>query len=699
MLMRNKILLLIGLGLTALAFQWANNPTKEQLLMNTLLQNLQTHHYSPQVINDDFSVKVFSLYLKRLDDDKRFFLQSDIESLKPFEKRLDDETQTGEFQFFKATEAIYLKRFESIKTFIRQTLEQPFDFNVKEEIETQAEKLKYVNTEAELLDRWRKTLKYQVLARVSTALEVQEKAREKSDTVKLKTLAELEKEAREKIKKSYEAWITGIEKQSSEERFGAYVNAFASVHEPHSGYFPPLEKENFNIRMAGKLEGIGAQLIEEDGFIKVTRVVPGSASFRQGELQEGDLIIKVAQGPEEPVDVVDMKMDDVLPMIRGKKGTEVRLTVKKKDGSIKVIPIIRDVVVFEESFAKSAIVEHKKSKLKVGLIDLRSFYADFNDPQGRRCARDVKNEIIKLKEEGVDGIVIDLRYNGGGSLSDVVDMTGFFIDRGPVVQVKGRSDIPQVLSDNEGSVLYSGNLVILVNIFSASASEILAAALQDYGRAVIIGTEPSTFGKGTVQRFYELDASVPSKHRHLGQLGSVKVTIQKFYRINGGSTQLKGVVPDIILPGTYTYLKAGEKEEDFPMAWSEIDPAKYKPVNSIGKLDKLKKKSQKRLDSHPTVKLMEDNAKWLKSIQDNTVYSLELNQFQKRRQDEDKRAERYKDINKEIPDLEIRPLTADAMLFQSDTLRAESAKTWHKNLKKDVVLEEAFWVLQDLHNQ
>ena len=695
LLLKNKILVLC-LGLFALAFQSEVTPDKDQLLMRMILQHLQNFHFAPMPIDDDFSSKVFDLYLKRLDGEKRFFLASDVSGFEKFRKELDDEVRKGAYGFFEASEAVFEQRLAFVKEEVFKLLDQPFDLNGGEEIETDSDKINYVSDLTELKLRWRRTLQYQIVSRVYTALEVQEKAAEKSDTFKVKTVAELEADARAKIRKSYETWFASLEKQDRHARFGNYANVFASVHEPHSGYFPPLEKENFNIRMAGKLEGIGAQLIEEDGFIKVTRVVPGSASWRQGELKEGDLIIKVGQAEEPAVDVVDMKMDDVLPMIRGKKGTEVRLTVKRQDGTIKVIPIIRDVVVFEESFAKSAIIQHKKTKAKIGLIDLRSFYADFNDPRGRRCARDVRAELIKLKEEKVQGVILDLRFNGGGSLSDVVEMTGFFIDKGPIVQVKGRNDEqPQILPDNNPEVLYGGPLVILVNVYSASASEILAAALQDYGRAVIIGTEPSTFGKGTVQRFYDMDYMVGQKDRHLGPLGSIKVTIQKFYRINGGSTQLQGVKPDIVVPGAYKYLEMGEREEDFAMAWSEIEPAQYRSFNQI-KLDRIKKRSDRRLKENPNLVLMEENALWYKSLREQSRYPLGLETYRQRKMAENKQAERFKPLEENIEDLEIRAVTSDLISMSRDTLRAESVKSWHKNLQKDHTLEEAIWVLDDL---
>jgi len=549
----------------------------------------------------------------------------------------------------------------------------------------------------ELSEHWRKYLKLQVLSRIQDRMENQEKAKTsgEKDTV-IKTKEEIEKEEREKLLKNMNTWVKTIEKETRSERVGNYVNIFASAHEPHSSYFPPIEKDNFDIRMSGKLEGIGAQLREEDGFIKVVSIVPGSASARQGELEVNDKIIKVAQGVEEAVDVVDMRIDDVLPMIRGKKNTEVRLTVKKQSGIVKVIPIVRDVVVMEDSYAKSAIIEHDKLSIKLGLVDLRTFYADFEDSNGRRCSKDVKAEVEKLIKEKVDGIVIDLRFNGGGSLTDVVDMTGLFLERGPIVQVKSRNSRAFVQEDRDPSVLFDGPLVILVNSYSASASEIMAAALQDYGRAIIVGTSPTTFGKGTVQRFFSLDQIVPERFRNLGELGSIKITTQKFYRINGGSTQLRGVVPDIILPGAYSYMKVGEQEEDYPMAWTEIEKASYRQSDEAKKvLDKIKKKSAKRVAANKTFQLLDENAKWVKSRQDNTSYALEYSQYEKDQLVMDKEVEKYKNINKDIDALQIRSTKSDVDFIASDSIRANVAKTWYKSLKQDVYLEEVANIIHD----
>ncbi len=670
-------------------------PNKESLLVDVVLQSLEYNHYTSAKIDDQLSERSFNIYLKRIDNGKRFFLQGDIDGFQKHKKKLDDYAKARDFKFFDELHAIRDKRIEQANGYFREILAKPFDFEKEESIETDDDKIPYAKNDEELRTRWHKMLKHRVLLDIRTRLNRQEKAQEENDTtVKILTMEELDKSAREKVLKQFERWSIDMEQEDRDDKIAVYINTIANVLEPHTGYFPPLEKQNFNIRISGKLEGIGAQLRQEDGFVKVVRIVPGSASWRQGDLGVNDLILKVAQGDEEPVDIVDMKMDDVLPMIRGEKGTEVRLTVKKPDGSIKPISIVRDVVVLEESYAKSAVLEYKKSKKRIGLIDLRSFYADFKDPRGRRCSRDVKREVQKLIAEGVDGIMIDLRFNGGGSLRDVVDMSGLFIETGPIVQVKGRDSRPHPLEDRDPSVLYDGPLAIIVNSYSASASEIMAAALQDYGRAVIVGTSPSTFGKGTVQRFFDLDAVVPPRYKELGELGSMKITIQKFFRINGGSTQLKGVIPDIILPGVFSYRKTGEKEEDFPMAWTEIDPIYYKK-SSIKKLDKIKKKSEKRVAASEAFTMIDEHAKWVKSLQDDTEVSLNLKKYRERQKEYNKTAEKYKGINKELPNLKIDVLAADVAALESDTIRAASIKNWHKTVKKDPYIEEVVQILGD----
>lgn len=670
-------------------------PNKESLLVDVVLQSLEYNHYTAAKIDDNLSERAYDIYLKRMDNGKRFFLEEDVNGFEEHKTKLDDYAKRKDFSFFDDFHKIRNKRIEQAQKYYKEILAKPFSFEKNETLETNDDKIGYAKTNEELRTRWHKLLKYRVLLDVQTKLKRQEKAKEEKDeSVEIKSIEELEKEAREKILKQFDRWAIDMGQEDRDDKIAGYINTFANVLEPHTGYFPPLEKENFNIRISGQLEGIGAQLRQEDGYVKVVRIVPGSASWRQGELGVNDLIVKVGQGEEEPVDVVDMKMDDILPMIRGEKGTEVRLTVKKTDGSTKIIPIVRDVVVLAESYAKSAVLEHKKNRNRVGLIELRSFYANFKDPRGRRCSRDVKREVQKLIAEGVDGIVIDLRYNGGGSLRDVVDMSGLFIPTGPIVQVKGRDSRPHPLEDRDPSVLYDGPLVIMVNSFSASASEIMAAALQDYGRAIIVGTSPSTFGKGTVQRFFDLDAVVPQRYKELGELGSMKITIQKFFRINGGSTQLKGVIPDIILPGDFSYRKTGEKEEDFPMAWTEIDPIYYKK-SAIKKMDKIKKKSEKRVAASETFKMIDERAKWVNSLQEDSEVSLNMKEYEKQREEYNEKAEAFKNISKDIPHLKVNVLAADVAALESDTIRAKSIENWHKALKKDPYVEEAMYIISD----
>lgn len=700
MIMNKKyLLILVAVCATVFAFNKPDEdpdyPNREALLVDVVLQSLQYNHYKPTKMNDALSERIYDIYLKRIDNGKRFFLQEDIDLFNKSRKKLDDYALDKDFTFFDQIHDTRDKRVAETKEMYEKILSKPFDFTKDEVLETDDDKLEFAKNKEELYQRWHKMLKYRVLLDIQVKLKRQEKAKEKEDeTVAIKTLAELEEASRNKVKEQFERWSKDIDKEDRDDKIAAYINTMANVLEPHTGYFPPLEKQNFDIRISGKLEGIGAQLRQEDGYIKVVRIVPGSASWRQGELAVNDLIIKVGQAEDEPVDVVDMKMDDVLPMIRGEKGTEVRLTVKKTDGTLATIPIVRDVVVLEESYAKSAIIEHKKVKKRVGLIDLRSFYADFKDPRGRRCSRDVKREVQKLVAEGVDGIVIDLRFNGGGSLGDVVDMSGLFIENGPIVQVKGRNSRPRSLEDIDPSVLYEGPLVIMVNSFSASASEIMAAALQDYGRAIIVGTSASTFGKGTVQRFFALDPVVPQRYKDLGELGSMKITIQKFFRINGGSTQLKGVTPDIVLPGIYSYRSIGEKDEDFPMAWSEIDPVYYKK-KEIKKLDKIKKKSAKRVASSEVFTMLDKQAKWFKTLQEDTDVPLNLESYRQEQEEYNALSKQFDDVNKEIADMTIKKLAADVAALEVDTVRAESINKWHKGLKKDAYLNEVVQIIGD----
>lgn len=672
-----------------------SDPKKEQVMIEATLASLAQLHYEPLALDDRFSERVYDLYIDRMDATKRFYLQSDIDQLAAYKGDLDDQSKDASFAFFDLSVKLWEQRLDFIKGIYEEILTTPMTFDGRGRYEADPDKRSYARNEAELRTAWEQSLTYQVMSRVEEMLNDQE---DKDPSEQL-TVQQLEEKARAKVLKSHQDWFHRLERMDRERHLSGYLNAITSAFDPHTNYYAPKDKEDFDINMSGRLEGIGARLMEEGIHIKVSEIVPGSPSWKQGELQAGDLILAVAQeGDEEATSVVDMPIDDAVQLIRGKKGTEVRLTVKKADGSRKVIPIIRDVVVTEEGYAKSSILtDEDYPGLRIGMIHLPKFYTDFTGTGGRTCSEDVKQEVLKLKSEGVDGIMIDLRYNGGGSLRDVVDMSGLFIDKGPIVQVKSRDRKPYILEDEAPGSIYDGPLVILVNEYSASASEIMAAALQDYGRAVIIGSE-HTFGKGTVQRFLDLDRIVTD--RSVKPLGSVKMTIQKFYRINGTTTQLIGVSSDIVLPDNNQFLQIGEEEEDYPLAWDEITPAKYKKVDMVNVelLAKLRTASQKRVANNPTFQLINESAAFLKERREETQYPLNLNKFRKQQQALDEKSKQYNNITQVIDGLHIAACQADQSEYDSNEKFKTRLDKWHETVVKDVQVDEAIAVLNDWIN-
>ncbi len=698
--MKSKIFLTVSTLVALLVFgSWTFKviEEKESLVIKLMLQGLNRSHYKTVSIDDDFSQKAFDLYLERLDGNKRFLLQEDIAQLTGYRDKLDNEAQEGTYQAFELSADLLEMRIKEAQKYFEKVIDKPFDFTKDESVELDPEKMAFAANKKDLADRWRKIVKYQTLLRLNTLLKDQEKAQTSEATVEeAKSMEELEVQARERVKKTFSDYFIRLGKISRKDRRTTYINSIANVFDPHTTYFPPKDKEEFDIDMSGQLEGIGAQLQEQtDGNIKVTRIIPGGPASRDGTLKEEDLILKVAQGDEEPVSIVDMRISDAVRLIRGKKGTQVNLTIQKPDGSTQVLPLTRDIVEIAATYAKSLTVQDENSPKKFGYIHLPRFYFNLNDANGRSCSKDVAKEIEKLQAENVRGIILDLRNNGGGSLNDVVKMAGLFIEEGPIVQVKSRSGEPYIYRDQDPSIQYGGPLVILVNSFSASASEIMAAAMQDYKRAVIIGS-PSTYGKGSVQRFLDLDRFIPQR-RDLMPLGAVKLTTQKYYRINGGATQLKGVVPDIIVPDTYSYLDMGEKDNDYSMAWDEIDAVNYKSWVSTGVFRKKAiKESKQRISDNPTFALVEENAQRYKSVREDRNYSLNLKTYQQERKDEETEANKYKDILKEIPQLKVLNLADDMPTIESDTTKIKTNEKWLKSIKKDPYVFEAIQVLQDL---
>lgn len=670
-----------------------NNPDKEALIVQLIVQSLSNYHFEPQQIDDDFSKRVFDLYIKRIDGEKQFFTQSDINQLKKYEKELDDQIREGKFDFLDLSIELFEKRKSQVKELYTEILSEPFIFSKYEQVETDAKKFGYAKNDYDLREYWRKSLQFQVMDRMAQLIE--ENAKENKRFGELQ-IPKLEKEMSGQVLKVHDDWFERMNKIDRDDRFSLYANCIALAFDPHTGYFPPKEKEAFDISMSGQLEGIGARLQEDGKYIKVISIVTGSPCWKQGELEVGDKITAVAQGEEEAVDATDMPIDDVVSMIRGKKGTEVRLTVKKRDNSLQVIPIIRDIVVMEESYAKSAILEMDGQK--IGFIHLPRFYADFQGNGGRQCSIDVKNELTKLKEEKVDGVILDLRNNGGGSLSDVVDMGGLFIDKGPIVQVKQGNGMKQVLEDEEAGVHYDGKLIVMVNAFSASASEILAAAMQDYGRAIIVGSS-ATFGKGTVQRFFDLDNYLNATQLgSFGSLGAIKLTTAKFYRINGGTTQLQGVIPDIIIPDDYAYIEIGEKEEDYALGWDEIDAARYTETNTYaGKMEMVKAQSASRVKNDSILLTIDNSAKQFKKRRENTKYSFSISEYGQRLVESEKEIDLLEKMDLTTEGLTISAPNADVASIEADETKKARINNWHENLKKDPQLKETLMIMKDLN--
>lgn len=665
--------------------------TNQQKILTALGTIIEQNHYSPKPLDDQFSKEVFRKFLQAVDPDKNIFLQKDIDALKKYELTIDDEIHGAPIQLVPAVNEIFTRRMAEVANIYKDVLKQPFDFSVNEEIVLDPEKTAFATTEQERKEKWRKKLKFLALERYSDLLDQREKNKETKDFV-VKNDVELEKEARDRVSKIMDKTFDRLRARfNDDERFNMFINAITSYQDPHSDYFPPVEKRMFDEAMSGRFYGIGASLREEDGNIKIATLLTGSPAWKSGEFTVGDVILKVAQGKEEAVELTGFAVEDAVKIIRGNKGTEVRLTLRKADGSIKVVSLVRDEIVQDEVYVRSAILNGKE---KIGYIYIPDFYADYEKPGGARCAADVAREVIKLKSEGVQGIIIDLRHNGGGYLSEVVQMVGLFIPEGPVVQVKDREGKPTILTVNEKNLLYSGPLTVLINEFSASASEIFAAAIQDYGRGVVVGSS-SSYGKGTVQRNIPFGKPLDFFSGRT-EFGAVKLTLQKFYRVNGGSTQLKGVVPDVVLPDEYEYLKLREKDNKNALPWDQIAKANYRKWQGPIDLREVVQAGQERVKSSVNFQLIEKNAKWL-AEQNNKVYSLNLEEFRNEQKSIRSTVKQNEQLSKLSSEMPFDGLKADFAKYNNvDKDKGERYKNWLKNLRTDLYIGEATKVIDDM---
>ncbi|WP_245725318.1 carboxy terminal-processing peptidase [Paenimyroides marinum] len=662
------------------------NPEKEAFLMGVLNLVLQNAHYHPVELNDDFSEKVFTNYLKIIDGNKRYLLQTDIDGLNKYKTELDDEFKNQQIGFFNESYSVFTARLKEAKTYYKDILENPIDFSVKESINTDYEKQPWAKSKEELRERWRKQLKLSVLSGIEDKLKLQE-----NDTLNKepkKPFAELEKESRETALKSLNEFFEFFEEISRDEWLSVYVNTLLEQFDPHTNYFAPDDKQKFDESMSGSMEGIGAQLRKKDSNVEITEIIPGGPAMKQGELENGDVILKVAQGDEQPVDVAGMRLEKVVKMIKGKKGTTVKLTVKKVDGSVKVISIVRDEFEIEDTFAKSSVIETPQGTY--GIIHLPKFYINFENKKNRDAFKDVAKEIEHLKEQNVEGIVMDLRNNGGGSLQTVVNMVGLFIPQGPVVQVKTKSGSNDVLYDRDNKIQWSGPLVVLINNYSASASEIFAAAIQDYNRGLVLGSKHS-YGKGTVQNLIDLNRF---GNKEIGDLGAMKFTTQKFYRVNGGSTQLKGVESDIVLPDRFLYIDTGERDNDNAMQWDKIAKARYTTFDF--NFAPIIEKSKQRVAANNEFKLLDESAQWVKEQKDDNSFPLQYEEYIARSKQLEEQSKKFNVLKKYKNSLTFKSLPGEEALIKNDTVQQNKRNRWFKSLNNDMYVNEAVNVLKDL---
>jgi len=691
----------VVLGLFALLFAFAScsfteskdfeTDNKDKLLIDLITYVLEKGHYSPKQLDDAFSIEIYERFIDGLDPLKRYFLEEDLKRFEAYRLAIDDQLKNKELEFFDLVHQTLVRRIEEAKTTYKEVLADPIKFKSKE-IEVDYDALVYVNTKKELEERWLDQLSLSLLPAYESKLEkfAREQSIEKEELDK-KFLKEAEEEAREELIKTLDEYYTFIDELDRDDYFSSFLGAVAETFDPHTSYMAPSDKDRFDISMSGKFEGIGARLQKKPEGTTIVEVISGGPVWRGKILEVGDQILKVRQEDGEAVDISGMRLDDAIQLIKGPKGTNVFLTVKRVTGVVEEVAVVRDVVELEESYAKSTTIVDDNQKF--GLINLPKFYVDFEDYSNRNAATDIKLEIERLKEENVEGIILDLRDNGGGSLQTVVDMAGYFIEEGPVVQVKASGNRKEVQEDNDASVVYDGPLVILVNELSASASEILAAAMQDYKRAIILGSS-STYGKGTVQNVIPLSNIIRSND--LGDLGALKLTTQKFYRITGESTQLKGVSSDIVMPDRYAYVDVGERDQDNPLAWDRIQAANFTTWDKQIDFDRVISNSNERLKANEYVSLLEEEAQWIKQQRDDHTATLGLEEYRKEKEELRERTERFKKLNDYDSKLSFSSLKYEEALFTKDSVLREKRNRWHKELARDLYVEEAVNVLKDL---
>ncbi|MCL4548959.1 MAG: carboxy terminal-processing peptidase [Bacteroidetes bacterium] len=652
--MRKNLTLLFVLVFTVLT--WAQNPnevlnkdhsidTNKVILTNetfnrlgqVITQFISHYHYKKQPITDSLSTEIFKEYINNLDNNKLYFLASDMEGFAKYKDKLGEYLKDGDltpaFEIFN----VFKKRLNERMKYIDELLKEKFDFTKDESFTPNREKAEWAKTPVELDELWRKRIKNDELNMILSGKDV-------------KNVAEV-------LAKRYHNYHKIILQYDGEDVFSLFINSFTQVYDPHTDYFSPAAAANFNISMKLSLEGIGASLRQDNDYTVVASIIAGGPASKSGLLKEEDKIVGVAQGDNgEMVDVIGWRLDDVIQLIRGKKGTVVRLQIQHaKDGPgdpPTTIRLVRDEVKLEEQAAKDEIlnVQENGVNFKMGVIKLPSFYTDFEGqrlgkPDYKSTTRDVRAILSKFKKEKVDGVIVDLRNNGGGSLQEAISLSGLFIKDGPVVQVKNSANMVEVDKDPDPNIVYDGPLAVVVNRFSASASEIFAAAIQDYGRGLILGS--NSYGKGTVQNMIDLNRSIMASDKNLGQL---KLTIAKFYRITGSSTQRLGVKPDISFPSPYSAKEFGESSQPSALPWDQIQPSQFTRFGNLSKIiPKLEAKHDERIKTDPEYQYLLEELREFNENHDRKTISLnEKVRKEEREKNEAIRKQREEELAKSL---------------------------------------------------
>ncbi len=678
-----------------------NDEEKMQTIMISVKNTLSYLHYSPKPINDAYSADVFDKYLEMMDPAKKFLLQSDVDEFTKHKTKLDDYLNRGDISFFNLTVDRLNARTKEVEKLSQDILSKPINFDENEELILEPKLKTYPKNQEELRNEWKKFIKYNILQEIETLNAKEQTQKEKKDsvnkfklkdTIKLQILTPQQKQAKatDEVKDLLTSMFKRYDKRKKMDWFSVYMNAYTEVFDPHTNYFSPQDKEDFDVSFKGKVIGIGATIQESKGKIKIGTLVVGAPAWKSKQISEGDEILKVkSKKDEEPINVTGMLVDEAVRFIRGEKGTEVVLTLRKKDGSIKEVKMIREEVAIEDTFARSIIVNSPNGK-KYGFINLPGFNADFEDAKGRNASDDIKAELIKLKAQNVEGIILDLRNNGGGSLTEVVDIMGLFMKNGPVVQVKDGNGKIQVLKNKQNDPIWTGPLVIMQNELSASASEILAGAMQDYGRAVIVGS-PQSFGKGTVQTFVELNRFLNTSD----DFGALKLTIQKFYRVNGKSTQLKGVDSDIPMKGIFTYEEIGERYDNYALPWDQVSTSGFAPLNTLN-MSNLVNNSAKRLTQNKNYQLLLESAQWKEKLDKEEKVTLNLKEFESLMKARKEQIEKFKSLIKFNNGLNFTLHADEAKRGKTDEVFAKKSENWLKNLKRDIYLQETVNIISEL---